>query len=71
LKILLQKHVPPFAFLAKLVFTAVTLGTGFGGGEAIPLFFMGAALGNTDRFPFPICRYDNTTLFRKLYGITN
>lgn len=39
--------VPPFAFLAKLVFTAVTLGTGFVGGEAIPLFFMGATLGNT------------------------
>ncbi|UCZ53907.1 voltage-gated chloride channel family protein [Bacillus shivajii] len=41
------KHeVPPFAFLAKLVFTAVTLGTGFVGGEAIPLFFIGATLGN-------------------------
>jgi len=41
------EEVPPFAFLAKLVFTAVTLGTGFVGGEAIPLFFMGATLGNT------------------------
>lgn len=39
--------VPPFAFLAKLIFTAVTLGSGFVGGEAIPLFFMGATLGNT------------------------
>ncbi|MEW6308857.1 MAG: chloride channel protein [Bacillota bacterium] len=39
--------VPPFAFLAKLVFTAVTMGTGFRGGEVIPLFFMGATLGNT------------------------
>jgi H+/Cl- antiporter ClcA len=42
-----KQDVPPFAFLAKLVFTAVTLGTGFVGGEAIPLFFMGATLGNT------------------------
>ncbi|MCI4136708.1 chloride channel protein [Bacillus vallismortis] len=42
-----KEEVPPFAFLAKLVFTAVTLGTGFVGGEAIPLFFMGATLGNT------------------------
>lgn len=42
-----KENVPPFAFLAKLVFTAVTLGTGFVGGEAIPLFFMGATLGNT------------------------
>ncbi|MCL7745848.1 chloride channel protein [Halalkalibacter alkaliphilus] len=41
-----KEEVPPFAFLAKLVFTAVTLGTGFVGGEAIPLFFMGATLGN-------------------------
>ncbi|WP_241964556.1 chloride channel protein [Paraliobacillus zengyii] len=41
------EEVHPFAFLAKLVFTAVTLGTGFVGGEAIPLFFMGATLGNT------------------------
>lgn len=41
-----QEQVPPFAFLAKLVFTAITLGTGFVGGEAIPLFFIGATLGN-------------------------
>lgn len=40
------EEVPAYAFLAKLVFTAVTLGTGFVGGEAIPLFFMGATLGN-------------------------
>jgi len=39
-------EVPPFAFLAKLIFTAVTLGMGFVGGEAIPLFFIGATLGN-------------------------
>ncbi len=39
-------NVPPFAFLGKLVFTAVTIGTGFRGGEVIPLFFMGATLGN-------------------------
>ncbi|OEH85122.1 voltage-gated chloride channel protein [Desulfuribacillus stibiiarsenatis] len=42
-----KEDVPPYAFIAKLVFTAVTLGTGFVGGEAIPLFFMGATLGNT------------------------
>ncbi|MBE4907841.1 chloride channel protein [Bacillus luteolus] len=42
-----KEEVPPFAFLAKLIFTAVTLGTGFVGGEALPLFFMGATLGNT------------------------
>ncbi|WP_223702698.1 voltage-gated chloride channel family protein [Sutcliffiella deserti] len=42
-----HEEVPPFAFLAKLVFTAVTLGSGFVGGEALPLFFIGATLGNT------------------------
>ena len=31
----------------KLVFTVITLGTGFKGGEVTPLFFIGAALGNT------------------------
>ncbi|MFC2948714.1 chloride channel protein [Virgibacillus sediminis] len=41
------EDVPTFAFLAKLIFTTVTLGTGFVGGEAIPLFFIGATLGNT------------------------
>lgn len=30
----------------KLLFTAVTLGTGFKGGEVTPLFFVGATLGN-------------------------
>ena len=30
----------------KLLFTAVTIGSGFKGGEVTPLFFIGAALGN-------------------------
>lgn len=35
-----------FSWLWKLLFTAITLGTGFKGGEVTPLFFIGAALGN-------------------------
>lgn len=31
----------------KLLLTAITLGTGFKGGEVTPLFFIGATLGNT------------------------
>ena len=31
----------------KILFTAVTLASGFKGGEVTPLFFVGAALGNT------------------------
>jgi H+/Cl- antiporter ClcA len=36
-----------FSWLWKIVFTAVTLSSGFKGGEVTPLFFIGAALGNT------------------------
>ncbi|TAK32413.1 MAG: chloride channel protein [Myxococcaceae bacterium] len=39
-------HVPVYAFAAKLLFTAVTLGAGFMGGEVTPLFFAGASLGS-------------------------
>jgi len=34
------------SWLQKLVLTAITLGTGFKGGEVTPLFFVGATLGN-------------------------
>jgi len=40
-------QLPPYAFAAKLVFTSVTLASGFLGGEVTPLFFVGATLGNT------------------------
>ncbi len=36
-----------FSWGWKLLFTVITLGTGFKGGEVTPLFFIGAALGNT------------------------
>jgi H+/Cl- antiporter ClcA len=39
-------NLPVYAFAAKLIFTAVTLGAGFLGGEVTPLFFVGAALGS-------------------------
>lgn len=35
----------PLAFALKLLFTAVTLGCGFRGGEVVPTFFIGATLG--------------------------
>src|SRR5688500_9853985 len=37
--------VYPLAFLLKIVFTAVTLGSGFMGGEVTPLFAIGSSLG--------------------------
>ncbi len=36
----------PLIWLWKLVFTAITLSSGFKGGEVTPLFFIGAALGH-------------------------
>jgi H+/Cl- antiporter ClcA len=38
--------VASWSWLWKLLFTAITLSTGFKGGEVTPLFFIGAALGN-------------------------
>ena len=35
-----------FSWWWKLIFTTVTVGSGFKGGEVTPLFFIGAALGN-------------------------
>jgi H+/Cl- antiporter ClcA len=40
-------HASADVWLWKLVFTVVTLSAGFKGGEVTPLFFIGAALGNT------------------------
>lgn len=39
-------EVSPFAFLGKIIFTSLTLGAGFQGGEVTPLFAIGATLGN-------------------------
>jgi H+/Cl- antiporter ClcA len=37
----------PLSWWWKVLFTAITLGSGFKGGEVTPLFFIGATLGNT------------------------
>lgn len=42
-----QNGVTDWSWFWKLLFTAVTLGMGFKGGEVTPLFFIGATLGNT------------------------
>jgi H+/Cl- antiporter ClcA len=39
--------VPAWAWFWKLLFTAITLGMGFKGGEVTPLFFIGSTLGVT------------------------
>jgi PII-like signaling protein len=44
----------PWDFAAKFLFTAVTLGCGFKGGEVTPLFFIGATLGNALSYVLPL-----------------
>jgi len=39
-------EVHPWSWLWKMIFTVVTVSSGFKGGEVTPLFFIGAALGN-------------------------
>ena len=41
-----RDQVPLYAFALKILFTAITLGTGFKGGEVTPLFCIGATLGS-------------------------
>ena len=40
-----EGRAAPLAFLLKLLFTAITLGSGFKGGEVVPSFFVGATFG--------------------------
>lgn len=40
-------HVVWYAFLLKMLFTAITLGCGYKGGEIVPTFFVGATFGHT------------------------
>lgn len=42
----LQEPLPCYDFVAKIIFTVVSLGSGFKGGEVTPLFFIGATMGN-------------------------
>jgi H+/Cl- antiporter ClcA len=49
-----QTKVLPYDFAAKTLFTAVTLGSGFKGGEVTPLFYIGATLGNALSHVIPL-----------------
>jgi H+/Cl- antiporter ClcA len=53
-----QQPLPATDFAGKLLFTVVTLGSGFKGGEVTPLFYIGATLGNALapllHLPFPL-----------------
>ena len=49
-----SSDVSPYDWLLKLLFTALTLGSGFKGGEVTPLFFIGATLGNSLSHVLPL-----------------
>lgn len=40
------EKVPSIAFLGKIIFTSISLGAGFQGGEVTPLFYAGSTFGN-------------------------
>lgn len=40
-----EGNVVPYAFVLKALFTAITIGAGYKGGEIVPTFFVGATLG--------------------------
>lgn len=42
----LEEPARPGAFLLKMIFTAITLGSGFKGGEIVPSLFVGATFGS-------------------------
>ena len=41
------EHIVPYAFLLKIIFTSITMGSGYKGGEIVPTLFIGATLGGT------------------------
>ncbi|MEH0155917.1 voltage-gated chloride channel family protein [Limibacter armeniacum] len=47
IKAAFSQHLAPYDWAGKLLFTALTLGAAYKGGEVTPLFFIGAALGNS------------------------
>lgn len=49
-----QTKVPAYDFIGKFLFTSVTLGTGFKGGEVTPLFYIGSTLGNSLSHVLPL-----------------
>ncbi|PQV63723.1 H+/Cl- antiporter ClcA [Abditibacterium utsteinense] len=62
-----------FSWAWKLIFTAVTLGSGFKGGEVTPLFFIGATLGNALSTPLhaPVSLMAATGFIAVFAGATN
>lgn len=69
----LEGNARPEAFLLKMLFTAITMGTGFKGGEIVPSYFVGATMGCTVSallgLPAPLCA--GLGLVGVFCGVTN
>jgi len=65
--------VPSYAFLLKIVFTAVALGAGFKGGEIVPTLCVGATLGYTaaNLFGLPAGLCAGMCMMGLFVGVTN
>jgi H+/Cl- antiporter ClcA len=62
-----------WSWLWKTIYTAVTLGTGFKGGEVTPLFYIGSTLGNTlaNLFNAPVSLFAALGFIAVFAGATN
>ncbi|WP_317193205.1 voltage-gated chloride channel family protein [Mucilaginibacter segetis] len=62
-----------FSWLWKLIYTAITLGTGFKGGEVTPLFYIGSTLGNSlaELFNAPVSLFAALGFIAVFAGATN
>ena len=68
-----ETPLPWYDFLAKTGLTALTLGSGFKGGEVTPLFFTGATLGNAlaTYIPLPLALLAGCGFVGVFSGATN
>ncbi len=68
-----ETPLPWYDFLAKTGLTALTLGSGFKGGEVTPLFFTGATLGNAlaPYIPLPLALLAGCGFVGVFAGATN
>ncbi len=68
-----SEELPVYDAALKLLFTSFTLGAGFKGGEVTPLFFTGAALGNSlaNIIPLPVALLAGMGFVAVFSGATN
>ena len=66
-------YVPPYAFLVKMLMTAVVIGAGFKGGEIVPTLSIGACFGAAIGLLFNIDTHFTASLgmFGLFAGVTN